>query len=185
MVRRDETERGAARAATGSASRCASPAGESPVPVSAGAPGSRSPSSGRDPDDEAGCRKPLRREQARGPQHQVKPAASTEKQSGSRAVHFTAKATSDEQAPERSSGLGGVEGAARVQGAVRNTRDPSARPQSRQDGSHKPKAKTSVVQRESEGIVVPVIVATKNVTGGKDPCGDGVGEAGKHEGLAA
>ena len=54
----------------------------------------------------------------------------------------------------RASDLGGVGGAARVQGEVRNTRDPSAQPSSRQGGSYKPKAKASAAQRESEGIVV-------------------------------
>ncbi len=72
-----------------------------------------------------------------------------------------------------------------MQGTSRNTRDPSARPQSRQVASHKPKAKTNDVQRESEGIVVPPIVTTKNVAGGKDPCGDRVEEAGKREGMTA
>ena len=43
---------------------------------------------------QAGCHKPLRKGQARGPQHQVKPAASTNLQSGSRAAHVTAKAKS-------------------------------------------------------------------------------------------
>ena len=174
-----------------SGARCAVPKGASPFPVGAGAPGSRSQAREEIPVSQAGRQEPASRresasgEQARGPQHEVKPAASTEKQSGSRADHVTAKATSDARAPEHASGPGGVEGAARVQGAVRNTRDPSAWPQSRQVDSHKPKAKTSDVQRESEGIIVPVIVATNNAAGGKGPCGGRVDEAGKHEGLAA
>ena len=57
MVRRDEAAR------SPSASGCSSPAGESPVPVSAGAPGSRPQASARDPAAQAGCQKPLRREQ--------------------------------------------------------------------------------------------------------------------------
>ncbi len=44
---------------------------------------------------------------------------------------------------KRDADLGGVRGAARVQGAARNTRDPSAQPSSRQGGSYKPKAKSS------------------------------------------
>ena len=94
---------------------------------------------------QAGCQKPLRREPARGPQHHVKPAASTDLQPESRAGHVTAKATS--AAPQsggaRAAGLGGVWGAARVHGEERNTRGPSARPGSGQRDSYKPTAKAS------------------------------------------
>ena len=79
-----------------------------------------------------------------------------------------------------------------MQGGVRNTRDPSALPSSRQGGSHKPKAKSSAAQRESEGIVVPEIEARasgtnavkNNAAGGKDPCGGHAVGAGKREGMA-
>jgi hypothetical protein len=157
MVRRDATEGLSPQGEGPAGARCASPAGESPVPVSVGAPGSRSQTSKGDLRVRAGCQKPVRRrkpyrgEQARGPQHEVKPAASTEKQSGSRATHVMAKATSVARAPKLDADPGGVEGAARVQGEARNTRDPSARPKSGQSVSYKPKAKTTAVQRESEG----------------------------------
>src|SRR5580704_8215032 len=145
MVRRDEAERGAAQAATSAVSRCASPTGGSSVPVSAEAPGSRSQARGEISVSQAGRREPLRREQQRGPQHEVKLAASKEKQSESRAAHATAKVTLD--APGfgqiRASGLGGVRGAARVEGEVRNTGDPSPQPSSRRGGSYKPKVKSS------------------------------------------
>ena len=49
---------------------------------------------------------------------------------------------------------------------------------------HKPKAKASAVQRESEGVVVPTRVVTNNAAGGKGPWGGGVGGAGKREGMA-
>jgi hypothetical protein len=132
----------------------------------------------------AGCRKPPRRKQERGPQHQVKPAASKEKQSESRAAHVTAKATPIAPAPERATDLGGVEGAARVRGGVRNTRGPSAQPVSGQGGSYEPKAKSSAAQRESEGPVVPSIAAQKNAAGGKGPWDGRVAGAGKREGMA-
>src|SRR5688572_21199159 len=175
MVRREWTS----SAPTGAppVQRCTSPAGASPVPVSAGAPGSRPQAPGETPVSQAGRRKPARRrepcsgEQARGPQHEVKPAASTEKQPGSRADHVAAKATFEARAPERVSGPGGVWGAARVHGGVRNTRDPSALPSSRQSAPYKPKAKAAAAQRESEGVVVPVMAATNNAVGGKGPCG--------------
>ncbi len=83
----------------------------------------------------------------------------------------------------RASGLGGVGGAARVQGEGGNTRGPSAQPRSGQARSYKPMAKARRVQRESEGVVVPRIVVTKNATGGKGPCGGHVGAAGTCEGM--
>jgi hypothetical protein len=64
----------------------------------------------------AGRQKPARRqlspsgERAHGPQHQVKPAASTHEQSGGRAAHVTAKATSIGGVPKPAIGSGGVEG---------------------------------------------------------------------------
>ena len=114
----------------------------------------------------------------------MKPAASSHKQSESRAPHVAAKAMS----PARESGwvgsLGGVEGAARVEGAVRNTRGPSAQPTSGKDRAYKPKAKASGVQRESEGVVVPAMEAKNNATGGKGPCFGDASTGGKGEGMS-
>src|SRR5690606_14268725 len=132
------------------------------------------------------------KKQARGPQHQVKPAASSDAQSEGRAGHVAAKATSPSRASERDGDLGGVWGAARVQGSTRNTRDPSALPSSRQGGSYKSKTKSSTAQRESEGIVVPppatrvasTNVVTNNAARGKGPWGGHVDRAGKREGMA-
>jgi len=83
----------------------------------------------------------------------------------------------------RADGLGGVRGAARVQGEGRNTRGPSAPPGSGQTRAYKPMAKSHVTQRASEGVVVPRIVATNNATGGKGPCGGHVGGAGTCKGM--
>src|SRR5437588_200998 len=146
----------------------------------------------------AGHQKPAKQrellsgERTRGPQHQVKPAASTHEQSGGRAAHVTAKATSTVGEPKPIVASGGVGGAARVSGEARNTRDPSAQLLSGAGGSYKPMAKSSGVQRESEGIVVPQTVGeptgTKavknNAAGGKGPCGDQADVAGKYEGVA-
>jgi hypothetical protein len=71
-----------------------------------------------------------------------------------------------------------------VQGVERNTGDPSAQPESGRGVSYKPKAKSSAVQRESEGVVVPVRAVKNNAAGGKDPWGGRVGGAGKREGMA-
>jgi RNA-directed DNA polymerase len=115
----------------------------------------------------------------------VKLAASKEKQSRSRAAHVTAKATSSARDSEWGDDPGGVWSAARVEGELRNTRGPSQLPSSRQGGSYKPKVKSSAAERESEGITVLSMVAQKNATGGKDPCGGHVDGAGKREGMAA
>src|SRR5438105_5871576 len=80
----------------------------------------------------AGHQKPAKQrellsgERTRGPQHQVKPAASTHEQSGGRAAHVTAKATSSVGEPKPIVDSGGVGGAARVYGVAVSTRDQSA-----------------------------------------------------------
>jgi hypothetical protein len=181
MSRRDEVD------SRSSASRCSSPAGASPASVSAGAPSSRPQAPGEIPVARAGCQEPLRREPVRGPQHEVKPAASTQLQPESRAAHVSVEATSP--APQsggtRAGGLGGVQGAARGQGAERNTRGPSAQPGSGQRGSYKPMAKASAVQRASEGTVVVPRLATNNARGAKGPCGGHGGRASTREGMTA
>src|SRR5438874_9293032 len=76
-------------------SSCTSPAGESPARVIAGEPGSRlQPGAERHP-GQAERQKPSAAKaaggkQQRGPQHEVKPAASSHKQSESRAEHLPA-----------------------------------------------------------------------------------------------
>jgi hypothetical protein len=198
MVRHEAKARLNPQGEGSAAACCASPTGESPVPVGVGAPGSRPQVVEGDLCARAGRQKPVRRrkprsgEQARGPQHEVKPAASTDLQPAGRAAHVTAKATPLAQEPKRAGGCGGVWGVARVQGLERNVRGPSARPLSGQASSYKPKAKSSRAQRESEGIVVPQGEAqaepTKavrhNAAGGKGPCGGHAEIAGKREGMA-
>src|SRR5215208_916099 len=150
MVRREADRPRGGEAGVVCSSSCARPAGESPVPVSAGAPGSRPPvERGETFVAEAGRQEPLRREQERGPQHEVKPAASTESPRGSRAAHVTAKAKSAPQrsGEERAAGSPGVWGAARVQGgSARGARAHSVR----LPGLHLP-ASTS---KESSGEVL-------------------------------
>jgi RNA-directed DNA polymerase len=177
---------------------CASPASESLAPVGVGAPGSRPQIAEGDLRVQAGYHKPERRrepyigERTRGPQREVKPAASTDLQSGGRVDHVTTKATLDTGEPKLVPDSGGVLGAARVSGEERNTRDPSARPMSRQGDSYKPKVKASTVQRESEGIVVlqsperfgGTNAVANNAAGGKGPCGGRAEGAGKREGMA-
>src|SRR5947208_397145 len=95
---------------------CTDPAGESPARVGAGAPGSRPAPEAETPTGEAWCQKPSPTkvgggEQQRGPQHQVKPAASSQKQSESRAEHVAAKAKFTARESGWAGSLGGVWGA--------------------------------------------------------------------------
>jgi len=119
----------------------------------------------------AGRREPLRREQPRGPQHEVKSAASSERQPGGRAAHVTAKAMPLALVPKRGEGPGGVWGAARVEGWVRNVRGPSSRLLSQRAVPYRPKVKSGGAERESEGVVVLQTPAQQNAGRGKDPCG--------------
>jgi hypothetical protein len=130
---------------------------------------------GEIPRSQAGCQKPKTDvvladgEQARGPQHKVKSAASLEKQSESRAAHVTAKATFTALHPDGALSFGGVWDVARVQRVVRNRRGPSDVSSSRQVEPYKPKVKSVAGQRESEGIIVLMTFVQQNADRGKGP----------------
>src|SRR5208282_3213646 len=81
-------------------------------------------------------------------------------------------------------GPSGVRRVARAHGLVRNRRDPSAWPAAGKDCWYKPMVKSSGGQRESEGVVVPVIGVQHNAPGGKGPHFDHAGGEGKREGMA-
>jgi hypothetical protein len=90
-------------------------AGESPVRVSAEAPGSRSQSRGEIRPAERDVKSPCKRgEQTSGPQHKVNAAASSYSQPKGvregRTAHVTAKATDSTRDSERVLDLLGVEG---------------------------------------------------------------------------
>jgi len=70
-----------------------------------------------------------------------------------------------------------------VHGLGRNRRDPSAWPASGEDRWYKPMVKSGGGQRESEGVVVPLIGVQHNAPGGKDPHFDHAGGEGKREGM--
>jgi RNA-directed DNA polymerase len=72
---------------------------------------------------------------------------------------------------------------ARVHGLDRNRRDPSAWPASGKDRTYKPMVKSSGGQRESEGVVVPLIGVQQNAPGGKGPHFDHAGGEGKRQGM--
>ena len=52
------------------------------------------------------------------------------------------------------------------------------------DRSYKPMVKSAGVQRESDGVVVPVIGVQQNAPGGKGPDFGRAGRVGKREGMA-
>ena len=79
--------------------------------------------------------------------------------------------------------LSGVRGVARAHGLVRNRRDPSAQPVSGKDQGYKPMVKAFGGQRESDGVVVPLIGVQHNTPGGKGPDFDHAREVGKREGM--
>src|ERR1700757_3301371 len=81
-----------------------------------------------------------------------------------------------------SAGPSRVRGAARAHSSVGNRRGPSAWPASGKDQGYKPMVKILGGQRESEGVVVPLI-GVRDTPGGKGPCFDHAREAGKHEGM--
>jgi len=170
MVRRDVSEFRVGFPVWGSEACCAFPAGESPVPVGAGAPGSRSRGEGEIPRPQAGCRKPTSGgEQARGPQHEVKPAASTEEQFGGRAAHVTAKATDIVLVPEWTVDTPGVWRRARGEGSAGNRRGPTRWPTSGRSGRYKPTVKCDQAGRESEGSIV-LLTPGEKPGRGKGPC---------------
>ena len=79
--------------------------------------------------------------------------------------------------------LSGVREAARAHSLVRNRRDPSAWPASGKDRGYKPMVKSCGGQRESEGVVVPLIGVQHNAPGGKGPNFDHACDVGKREGM--
>src|SRR5262245_44518398 len=81
-----------------------------------------------------------------------------------------------------SAGSSGVWEAARAHSLVRKGSVPSAWPSSGKDQGYKPMVKSLGGQRESEGVVVPLI-GVRDTPGGKGPCFDHVCEAGKHLGM--
>jgi len=70
-----------------------------------------------------------------------------------------------------------------VHGLGRNRRDPSAWPASGKDRTYKPMVKSFGGQRESEGVVVPLIGVQHNAPGGKGPHFDHAGGEGKRQGM--
>ncbi len=165
---------------------CSKPAGESPARVNAGAPGSRPPAAVKRPLVEALRQKPLRREQDSGSQYRANPAASTDIQSRSRGAQLTAEVTSAarKSREESAEDLRRIRGAAPSQGTLGKERCLSARLELGHGVPHKPKAKLTAAQRESEEGILPSMVTQQNAAGEKDSWGGRRGGEGKREGMA-
>src|SRR2546421_3908441 len=73
----------------------------------------------------------------------------------------------------------------RGESSTRNRRDPPRRPTSGEGGNHKPKAKGTRGERESEGLVVPRKAKAKTSPEGRGPTLVAPSVEGKREGMAA
>ncbi len=155
----------------------------SPVQVRTGTPGSRLQLAIERSRAERSVESLFGGSKSAGRNIEVNPAASSQKQWESRAAHVTAKATSAADLRHVAAGLPGVWGAARVQGSVRDRRDPSAPLTSEQGRSYKPMVKSSGAQRESEGVVVPLMGVQHNAPGGKGPCFGRARDGGTRKGM--
>jgi hypothetical protein len=153
MVRPEVRDGERAQASAAARTCCTDLAGESPVPVSAGAPGSRLRAVGEILPTQAERQQPLGREQPGRPQREVNAAAPSVLQPKgvweSRAAHVTAKATHIDLVPERSVGLPGVRAAACPDRSMRNWRGPTRQPTSGKDRAYKAGAESA---RSQEGV---------------------------------
>ncbi len=128
----------------------------------------------------AGHQEPQWREQARGPQHEVNPAASSEKQWESRAAHVTVKATSAaRRSGNGAAGLPGVWGTARAHGSMRNRRDvcPGSRDGLAGESPATVMAKQPCSGWPAEGETRPSKRHDKVPSGGERACGPYVEES--------
>lgn len=162
MVRRDGKILEGGIEPEGTEPRCTFPAGESPAPAGTGAPGSRTQQRSEMSEAERVV-KSLERGSKEAGRNQMKveqasshyqPKGDWERGSESsprvaskdatcRAGHVAAKADAQRSvSPGRALGFPGVLAAARFEGEERNTRDPSARPTSGKDRTHKARAES-------------------------------------------
>ena len=171
---------------------CVVLAGGSPAAVSAGAPRSRVRTSGEIHASERTVESPqaierlLGGEQRRGPsmKRTLQPREIGPRKGGvaepiiSRRRQQTASVSAGgmQDAP-------GVERMARADSTTRNRRDPTRRLTSSEGLPYKPSVKRAGVGRESEGLVVPMTMATKTPSEGRSPALVTLVVGGKHEGM--
>src|SRR5436853_3250538 len=112
------------------------------------------------------------------------PAASSNTQWGSRAAHFTAKAhVRPTGVPECPGRVPSGYGERHVRTVRFGTGEARLRSLVSKDRSYKPVVKSSGAQRESDGVVVPLI-AGMNPAGRKGPDFGHIGRGGKRQGMA-
>lgn len=167
-------------------------AGESPVAVSAGAPRSRVRTRGEIPASERTVESPqgIERfpggEQRRGPsiKRTLQPRERDARKGGVAEPIMSRRR--QQTAPVRAGRMQdapGVERMARVESTARNRRGPTRRLTSSEDLPYKPSVKGAGVGRESEGLVVPMTMATTTPSEGRSPALVTLERGGKHEGM--
>ena len=171
---------------------CVVLAGESPVAVSAGAPRSRVRAGGEIRGSERTVESPqgiaglLGGEQRRGPsiKRTLQPRERCPRKGG------VAEPIMSRRRQQTASGrAGGMQDApgvgrrARVESTTRNRRDPTRRLTSSEGAPYKPSVKGAGVGRESEGLVVPMTMATRTPSKGRSPALVTLERGGKHEGM--
>src|SRR5258708_21870321 len=191
MVRREGKAKGAGVVGDEAAPCCTSPAGESRVPVSAGAPGSRLPCDAEEtPSTKRSVESPRQEGSNEAGRSQVKAeqASSDSQPKGDRerrAGHVAAKANAQRPGtPEKALGFPGVMAAARDEGEMRNTRDPSGQPTSGKDRAHKARAESERSQAGVRGARSTEEGGDKPLEG-RSPALVTRADAGKREGMAA
>jgi hypothetical protein len=151
------------------------PAGESPVRVSAGAPGSRPQPVAERRLAERGVKSLLGGSKRAGCDFSLDTSTTGEP---SRSCHGEGhvRRPGSENGRRIPPGYGELH----VRTAWSGTREARLlRPTSGKDRPHKPRAKGDGGQRESEGVVVVPIGVQNNTPGAKDPCFDRAGRGGK------
>ena len=151
------------------------PAGESPVRVSAGAPGSRPQPQGEIPEAERGVKGLFGGSKRAGCDYSLVTFTTGEP---SRSCHGEGhvRRPCSENGRRVPPGYGELHARTAWFG-TRETR--LLRPTSGKDRPYKPSAKGDGEQRESEGVVVVPIGVQNNAPGAKDPCFDRAGRGGK------
>jgi len=194
MVRPDEDR------PQGRESRCVGLAGESPVSVYAGTPSSRPRASEETPPSERGIESPhgaacaAAGSEAAGPMRKRETLQPRQIYNGEAEPLMSRRRqhpAPDREGPARKAArTGGAQDSpgvwrrARGDSPTRNRRDPPRRPASGEGGPYKPKAKGGRAGRESEGLVVPLTVATRTPPEGRGPALVVPVGGGKREGMS-
>lgn len=189
MVRRDDDE--LLGELGGASSGCVELAGESPVRVGVGAPGSRPQVRDREVLARAGRQEPGERdrEQSCGPQRavNVEQASSDSQPKGDwerRDRHVRSKATHSAQDPNRALGLPGVVAAARSKSSTRNRRDPSLQLTLSEAARISAEREIASCEAEVRGGR-STVEAADNAVEGRTPASVARVDAGKREGMPA